>query len=129
MEINGQVLRASYYAWIYEALKGQAITAQVIGADGNPTGETVTISAGSSDPAEVRVAITAAGEEAVMNLANLFPLCSDAAATLRGMRMEYVTYEYNLMLSFGGITWNKFLMDDDEFAQYVASQGGTLNYK
>lgn len=129
VEINGQILRASYYAWIYEALKGQTITAQVIGADGNPTGETVNISAGSSDPAEVRVAITAAGEEAIMNLANLFPLASDASASLRGMRMEYVTYEYNLMMAFGGIAWNKFLMDDDEFAQYVASQGGTLNYK
>lgn len=129
VEINGKTLRASYFAWIHDALNGQTITAQVIGADGNPTGETVDISAGSSDPAEVRVAITAAGEEAIMNLANLFPLCSDASASLHGMRIEYVTYDYDLMMGFGGITWNKFLMDDDEFAQYVASQGGTLNYK
>lgn len=129
VEVNGQTLRASYNAWVHEALQGATITAQVIGADGNPTGETVNISAGSNDPAEVRVAIMAAGEEAVMNLANLFPLASDASASLRGMRMEYVTYEFNLMMTFGGIEWNKFLMDDDEFAQYVASQGGTLNYK
>lgn len=127
--INGQTLRASYFEWIHDALNGQAISAQVVGADGNVTGETVSISAGSSDPTEVRVAITAAGEEAIMNLANLFPLASDASASLRGMRMEYVTYDYNLMMGFGGITWNKFLMDDDEYAQYVTSQGGTLNYK
>lgn len=129
VEINGQTLRASYFEWIHDALKGEAISAKVIGADGNPTGETVSISAGSSDPTEIRVAITAAGEEAIMNLANLFPLATDAAASLRGMRMEYVTDEYNLMMGFGGIAWNKFLMDDDEFAKYVTDQGGTLNYK
>lgn len=129
VELNGQTLRASYYAWIHDALNGTAIDAQVIGADGNPTGETVSVSAGTSDPVETRVAITAAGEEAVMNLADLFPLCTDASASLRGMRMEYVTYDYNLMMQFGGIEWNKFLMDDAEFAQYVVDQGGTLNYK
>ena len=129
VELNGQTLRASYFAWIHDCLGGTAINAQVIGADGNPTGETVSVSAGTSDPVETRVAIMAAGEEAILNMADLFPLCSDASASLRGMRLEYVVDDYNLMMNFGGIEWNKYLMDDAEFAQYVADQGGTLNYK
>lgn len=129
VELDGKTLRASYFDWIHNCLGGETISAQVIGADGNPTGETVDVSAGENDPVERRVKIMAAGEEAVLNLADLFPLCSDATASLRSMRIEYVTYDYNLMMGFGGREWNKFLMDDAEWEKYVADQGGTLNYK
>lgn len=129
IEINGQTLRASLYAWVSECLQGDKITASVIGSDGNPTGETVSISAGASDDQSIRVHILAKCEAKIMSLANIFPLSTDSSASLKGMRIIYKTEEYILGLGRGGIAYYTYAMDDDEWAAYVKEQGGTLNYK
>ena len=129
IELDGKTLRASLYDWVSEALQGNTITTSVVGADGNTTGETVSISAGPSDPAERRVTILAAAEAKVMTLANIFPIQTDSVAALRCMRVNFKTDEYVVGMGFGGIEWRTYAMDDAEFASYVSSQGGVLNYK
>ncbi len=129
IELDGKTLRASLYDWVSEALQGNTITTSVVGADGNTTGETVSISAGPSDPAERRVTILAAAEAKIMTLANIFPMQTDSVASLRCMRVNFKTDEYVVGMGFGGIEWRTYAMDDAEFASYVSSQGGVLNYK
>ncbi len=129
VELDGKVLRASLYDWVSEALQGNTIECGVVGADGKTTGEVVKISAGSSAPAARRITILAAAEEAVLNLSNIFPLQTDASASLRCMRVNYKTEEYILGVGRGGTKYYTYAMDDAEFAAYVTKVGGTLNYK
>ncbi len=129
IEIDGQLLRASLYSWVSEALQGDTIECGVVGADGETTGEIVEISAGPSDPAQRRIDILAATEEAILNLSNIFPIQTDATASLRCMRVNYKTEEYILGVGRGGMKYYTYAMDDAEFAAHVTAEGGTLNYK
>ena len=129
IEIGGKTLRASLYSWVSECLQGDKITAKVIGTDGNPTGETVSISAGASDDASTRVKILAVCEEKVLSLSNIIPLMTDSSASLKGMRINYKTEEYILGLGRGGVEYYTYTMDDYDWAKYVKSQNGILNYK
>ncbi len=127
--IDGKTLRASLYDWVSVALQGDKIEAVVVDANGNATSEKVTLSAGASDKAETRVAILAAAETKVLTLANIFPVSTDATASLRCMRVQYKTEDYVVGMGRGGIEWYTYAMDDAQFAEYVKNQGGTLNYK
>ncbi len=130
IEIDGQLLRASLYNWVSQALMGTEIEASVVDSEGNTTSEKVKINAGTSAPASMRVAILAKCEEAIMNIANIFPVQTDASAALRCLRIEFVTDEYVTGMGFGGLEWNKYIMDDAEFANAVsASEDGILDYK
>lgn len=129
IEVDGKVLRASLYDWVSECLQGNTITAKVV-KDGEATSETVEISAGSSDPSSRRIAILAAAEAKIMTLSNIFPVSTDATASLRCMRIKYKTEEYIVGMGRGGIEWYTYAMDDAEFADYVKTQkDGVLNYK
>ena len=129
IEVEGKILRASLYDWVSKCLQGDKITATVI-KDGNATEETVTLSAGSSDPAARRVTILAACETKIMTLSNIFPVSTDASASLRCMRVNYKTEEYVVGMGRGGIQYYTYAMDDAEFLAYAAAQdGGVLNYK
>lgn len=129
IEIGGKTLRASLYAWVSQCLQGDKITATVIGADGNATSETVSISAGASDDPATRIKILAVCEEKVLSLSNIIPLMTDSSASLRCMRIVYKTEEYILGLGRGGVEYYTYTMDDATWANYVKEQGGTLNYK
>ena len=130
IEIDGKVLNASLYDWVSKCLQGDKITAKVVDAEGNVTEETVEISAGSSDPASRRVKILAACETKIMTLSNIFPVQTDASASLRCMRVNYKTEEYVVGMGRGGIQYYTYDMDDAEFLAYAKAQdGGILNYK
>ena len=129
IEIDGKVLRASIYDWVSVCLQGDEITATVV-VNGEATDETVSISAGSSAPAATRVTILAACETKIMTLSNIFPIQTDASASLRCMRVNYKTEEYVVGMGRGGIQYYTYAMDDAEFLAYAAAQdGGVLNYK
>ena len=130
IEIDGKLLRASLYDWVSKCLQGDEITATVVDAEGNATEETVKLSAGSSDPAARRVKILAACETKIMTLSNIFPVQTDASASLRCMRINYKTEEYVVGMGRGGIQYYTYAMDDADFLAYAAAQdGGILNYK
>ena len=120
--------RASLYNWVSVALQGDKITITELYANGEATDHTLSISAGASDPAGRRIAILAAAEEKILNLSNIFPLQTDASASLRCMRINYKTDDYVYGIGFGGVKYMTYTMNDLEFAVYVATQGGTLQY-
>ena len=128
IKLDGKVLRASLYTWIKGTL-GEELVANVVDAEGNTTSETVKILAGPNDDQATRVQILAAAETAIMNMANCFPLQTDASASMRAMRLNYKTEDYVTGMGFGSIKYYTYSMDDAEFAAYVTSQGGVLNYK
>lgn len=129
IEIGGKTLRTDLYTWIKGTL-GEKLEPSVVGADGNVTSEKVTVDAGpNAEDKSVRVKILAATETAIMNMANCFPLQTDASASMRCMRLNYKTEDYVTGMGFGSIKYYTYSMDDAEFAAYVAEQGGVLNYK
>ena len=129
IEIGGKTLRTDLYTWI-KGTMGETLEAFVVGADGNVTSEKVTIDAGpNAEDQATRVKILAACETAIMNMANCFPLQTDASASMRCMRLNYKTEDYVTGMGFGSIKYYTYSMDDAEFAAYVAEQGGVLNYK
>ena len=121
--------RASLYDWVSECLQGNKIKAYVVDAEGNTGKEYIEISAGSSDPAERRIAILARAETEIMRLSNIFPVQTDSTAALKGMRINYKTEDYVVGMERGGIQYYTYSMSDAEFADYVKKQGGVLNYK
>ena len=122
--------RASLYNWVSVALQGDPITITELDENGEGTDRTLKISAGPSDPADRRLAILAAAEEKVMTLSNIFPLQTDASASLHCMRINYKTDEYVLGMGFGGVKYITYNLTDKEFlTQAYKQKGHKLNYK
>ena len=78
---------------------------------------------------DLRNEILAALEHNVMSLYYTIPLYCDASVSLDSKRLDYITDEYNIMYSFGGLRFLDYRYSDQEWAKYVAGQGGTLNYE
>lgn len=77
---------------------------------------------------EVRLDVLAAIEEQMLLSYNAVPLLQDAGASLLSQQVYYVVEDYNPMMGRGGIAYMKYNYSDAEWADYVASQGGTLQY-
>lgn len=127
IELEGVTYRSSLYNWVV-CMNGYEIPATVIGENGE-AGETVNLKFGAGSEQSNRVKILAACEKAYMGLSNIFPLQTDTSASLRGMRIVYKTEEYILGLGRGGIKYYTYTMDDADWKDYVAEQGGVVNYK
>ena len=125
---NGKTYRASVYDWGKDCLQGNEITAQII-ENGEPTGQTEKISAGTQAPAELRLKILAAVEGAVLEQYDMIPVGTEATATLKGMRINYYTEEYIYGVGRGGVKYMTFTMNNGEWSSYCKSHGNALNYK
>ena len=68
-------------------------------------------------------------ESAVLGSYQCIPYGTYTDCSLFSKKIEYATTEYNIMYGYGGVRLMKFLFNDDEWTEYVASQGGTLDYK
>lgn len=75
--------------------------------------------------------LTALGavETAILKEYYSVPVFSMYYANLMGYKTDYVTYEYNTFMGYGGIRYMSYNFDDTEWAAFVAEKGGTLNYK
>ena len=75
--------------------------------------------------------LTALGavEAAILKEYYSVPVFSMYSASLMGYKTDYVTYEYNTFMGYGGIRYMSYNFDDTEWAAFVAEKGGTLNYK
>lgn len=123
LTINGKKLSASVYDW-YLALSGDTITANVV--DGTGTEE---VTAGTTADNSLRLTILAGIEGAVLQQYDMLPVGLQASAALKGMRIKYYTEEYVFGMGRGGIQYYTYAMNDEEWANYVKEQGGTLDYK
>lgn len=120
---DGVTYTATVWDWTM-AMSGEVI--EIVDEDGNVS----EFSAGSSDDnAEDRFLVLAGLEGAVLETYDMIPLVDDASAQMRGMQINYYTEDYVFALGFGGIKYYTYNYTDEEFEQFVADQGGTLNYK
>ncbi len=76
-----------------------------------------------------RLQLIAALEKEVLKVYYTVPLYNNFSASLLSYKMDYVTYEYNTFMAYGGIEYATYNYDDAEWAALVAEQGGELNYK
>ena len=79
-------------------------------------------------PIADRLKILGAVETAVLNAYYSVPVYSRYSASLISYKCDYNSYEYNTFVGYGGMQYMTYHFDDTEWAEFVASKGGTLNY-
>lgn len=77
----------------------------------------------------VKLPILAAIEKAVLEQYNMIPIIDDSSASLKGQKYNYYTEDYIYGVGRGGIKYMTYNYNDSEWADFVESKGGTLNYK
>ena len=77
----------------------------------------------------VKLEITAALEQKFLERYYRIPLAVTTVCSLLSYQMDYYTDTYNLAYGFGGMRLMSYNYTDAEWAEYVAGQGGELNYK
>lgn len=113
---------ASMDAWTL-LLEGKTITVTETG-----TTNTREVKVDSENYA-VKLPILAAIEKAVLEQYNMIPILDDSSASLKGQKYNYYTEDYIYGVGRGGIKYMTYNYNDSEWAAYVESKGGTLNYK
>ena len=76
-----------------------------------------------------RLQLIAALEKEVLKVYYTVPTYNSFGASLHSRKFDYITYEYNTFMGYGGIKYMTFNYDDAEWNNYVKSQNGQLNYK
>lgn len=122
VNFDGKDYTATVWEWT-QALGGAEI--EIKDADGNKT----SWAGGSSDNVpEQRFQVLCALENAILETYDMIPVMDNSAANLKGMQIEYYSEEYVYAMGFGGVQYYTYNYSDAEWADFVASQGGSLNY-
>ena len=80
-------------------------------------------------PMEDQLAALGAVETAILQQYYSIPVYSRYSASLMGYKMDYVSYEFNTFMGYGGIRYMKYNYDDTAWNEFVTANGGTLDYK
>ena len=75
-----------------------------------------------------RLQLIAALEKEVLSVYYSVPLYNSFGASLISYKLDYITYEYNTFMSYGGIKYATYNYDDASWAAEVAAQGNELDY-
>ena len=78
---------------------------------------------------EQRLPLIAALEKEVLQVYYSVPLYNSFAASLISYKVDYVTYEYNTFMGYGGVRYMTFNFDDYQWDKEVAKNNNQLNYK
>ena len=84
---------------------------------------------GGDEYADTRLYILSYIETAVLGSYQCIPFGCECECTLFSKKIEYATEDYNIMYGYGGIRLMKFNYNDAEWADFGASQNGTIDYK
>lgn len=76
-----------------------------------------------------RLTVLGKVEAAVLQAYYSIPIYARTSAALMSYKCDYISYEYNTFLGYGGIRYMSYNFDDTEWAEFVKEKGGTLNYK
>ena len=90
----------------------------------NPGGEF-----GGDEFADTKLLILSYIESAVLGSYQCIPFGCECECSLFSKKIQYATEDYNIMYGYGGIRLMKFNYNDAEWAEFVASQNGTIDYK
>lgn len=80
-------------------------------------------------PMEDQLTALGAVETAILNAYYSIPVYSRYSASLMGYKVDYISYEYNTFMGYGGTRYMTYNYDDAAWAAFVEANGGTLNYK
>lgn len=80
-------------------------------------------------PMEDQLTALGAVETAILKEYYSIPVFSRYSASLMGYKVDYVSYEYNTFMGYGGIRYMTFNYDDTAWAEFVAANNNILNYK
>jgi len=78
---------------------------------------------------DTKLHVTATMEEEYLKKYYRIPFAGTTVCTMLGDQLNFYTEDYNIMYGWGGLrlaTWN---YNDTEWAKYVKSQNGALNYQ
>lgn len=116
-EIDGEEITMTLRQWA-ECLNGTMTT--VNGKDYNfGDGQTST---------ENRIQILANIEEQMLRSGNCSPIMADAGMSMHSQQIYYVVDDYSPFMARGGLRYLKYNYSESEWAEYVNSQGGSLQY-
>ena len=76
-----------------------------------------------------RLQLIAALEKEVLKVYYTVPLQNEFSASMLGYKVDYITYEYNTFMGYGGVKYMTYNFDDAAWAAEVAANNGELNYK
>ena len=76
-----------------------------------------------------RLQLIAALEKEVLKVYYTVPLYNRFSASMLSYKVDYVTYEYNTFMGYGGLKYMTYNFDDAAWDAEVAAQNGELNYK
>ncbi len=76
-----------------------------------------------------RLQLIAALEGQVLQHYYSVPVANSFSASMLSFKVDYITYEYNTFMGYGGMKYMTYNFNDAEWAAAVAEQGGELNYK
>ena len=76
-----------------------------------------------------RLQLIAALEEQVLSHYYSVPLYNNFGASLLSYKVDYITYEYNTFMGYGGTKYMTYNFDDAAWEAEVAKYDGQLNYK
>lgn len=79
-------------------------------------------------PTEDKLTILGAIETAILEAYYSVPVYSRYSASLISYKCDYNSYEYNTFMGYGGMRYMTYHFDDAEWAEFVESKDGTLNY-
>ena len=76
-----------------------------------------------------RLQLIAALEKEVLAMYYTVPIANEFSASLLSYKVDYITYEYNTFMAYGGMKYMKYNFTDAQWAEKVAAEGGELDYK
>ncbi len=78
---------------------------------------------------EDQLAALGAVETTILKAYYSIPVYSRYSASLMGYKVDYISYEYNTFMGYGGIRYMKYNYDEAGWEAFVAENGGKLDYK
>jgi hypothetical protein len=76
-----------------------------------------------------RLQLIAALEKEVLKVYYTVPLANSFSASLMSYQTDYITYEYNTFMGYGGVKYMTYNFDDAAWEAEIAKVNGQLNYK
>ena len=76
-----------------------------------------------------KLSITAQLEEAFLTTFYRIPLCGMTSCALMSYQADYYTRENNILYGYGGLRLLTYHLNDADWGEYIARQGGTLRYE
>ncbi len=78
---------------------------------------------------DAKLNVLAQLETALLGEYQCIPWATQTTCSLYSQKIKYATTNFNIMYEYGGVRQMTYNYSDQEWAEYVKEQGGTLNYE